>query len=167
MREWLSRELAALRGDESQSKPGLHQHPKPYAVDVGRVLKLLGRAEAFDKWMQLPDEGRNTRWKQYSMEGTLSALAAIDEAIRAGVTLHELRSVVLTLNHRSRLQGLMELTGVPPRSILRKFDGRSEFVNESLPTRVVGDLVFNYHVTDFQTSQLRMFLTALYYFLAC
>ncbi|ORX91699.1 2-oxoglutarate dehydrogenase, E1 component [Basidiobolus meristosporus CBS 931.73] len=102
-----------------------------------KFLELITKSETFDHFM-LRECGR---LKQFSIEGTESALIALQQVLEHA-SKNGVLDVVMCLTHRCRMQIMMEILGVPQAYLFRKFQGLSEFPDD-IPSHIIGDLVYN------------------------
>ncbi|KAK9763355.1 hypothetical protein K7432_010041 [Basidiobolus ranarum] len=105
--------------------------------EKNQFLELMTKSETFDHFM-LRECGR---LKQFSIEGTESALIALQQVLEHASKCGVLE-VVMCLTHRCRMQVMMEILGVPQDYLFRKFQGLSEFPDD-IPSHIIGDLVYN------------------------
>ncbi|ORY05202.1 2-oxoglutarate dehydrogenase, E1 component [Basidiobolus meristosporus CBS 931.73] len=105
--------------------------------EKSKFLELITKSETFDHFM-MRECGHQ---KQFSLEGSESAIVALQQVLELS-SKYGVLEVVMCLTHRCRMQIMMELLGVPKDSLFRKFQGLSEFPEET-PSHIIGDLVYN------------------------
>jgi 2-oxoglutarate dehydrogenase E1 component len=85
-----------------------------------RILERLTAAEGLERFLH----NRYVGQKRFSLEGGESLIVLLDEAIRHGAA-HGLKSVVLGMAHRGRLNVLANTVGKPARDVFDEFDGKT------------------------------------------
>ena len=85
-----------------------------------RVLERLTAAEGLEKYLHTRYVGQ----KRFSLEGGETLIVLLDELIHQGAA-NGLKSVVLGMAHRGRLNVLVNTVGKPPRALFDEFDGKT------------------------------------------
>jgi 2-oxoglutarate dehydrogenase E1 component len=85
-----------------------------------RILERLTAAEGLEKFLH----NRYVGQRRFSLEGGESLIVLLDEAIRHGAA-HGLKSAVLGMAHRGRLNVLANTVGKPARHVFDEFDGKT------------------------------------------
>jgi 2-oxoglutarate dehydrogenase E1 component len=84
------------------------------------ILERLTAAEGLEKFLH----NRYVGQKRFSLEGGEALIVLLDEAIRHGA-IHGLKSLVLGMAHRGRLNVLANTVGKPARALFDEFDGKT------------------------------------------
>jgi 2-oxoglutarate dehydrogenase E1 component len=84
------------------------------------ILERLTAAEGLEKFLH----NRYVGQKRFSLEGGESLIVLLDEAIRHGA-IHGMKSLVLGMAHRGRLNVLANTVGKPARALFDEFDGKT------------------------------------------
>jgi 2-oxoglutarate dehydrogenase E1 component len=84
-----------------------------------RFLERLTAAEGLEKYLHTRFVGQ----KRFSLEGGESLVVLLDEIVRYGAS-KGVRSVVMGMAHRGRLNVLVNIAGKPLRALFDEFDGR-------------------------------------------
>jgi 2-oxoglutarate dehydrogenase E1 component len=93
----------------------------PLAAEHRRhILQRLIAADGLEKYLH----NRYVGQKRFSLEGGDSLIVMLDELIRFGAK-KGIRTVVLGMAHRGRLNVLVNTVGKPPRSLFNEFDGKT------------------------------------------
>jgi 2-oxoglutarate dehydrogenase E1 component len=108
-RQWWEMRLEATRA-----------HPELTTEQRRRVLERLTAAEGLEKFLH----NRYVGQKRFSLEGGESLIVLLDEVIRHGAA-HGLKSAVLGMAHRGRLNVLVNTVGKPPRALFDEFEGKT------------------------------------------
>ncbi len=87
------------------------------AVDRGRILDRLIRAEVFEQLLQ----ARYTGNKRFSLEGVTALVPLLEEALEAGAALG-LENCVLAMSHRGRLNVMVHIVGKDPHEVFAGFE---------------------------------------------
>ncbi|HEY4319167.1 MAG TPA: 2-oxoglutarate dehydrogenase E1 component [Herbaspirillum sp.] len=85
-----------------------------------RMLERLTAAEGLEKYLHARYVGQ----KRFSLEGGESLIVLLDELIRHGAS-QGIRSVVMGMAHRGRLNVLVNVIGKPPHALFDEFDGKT------------------------------------------
>ena len=85
-----------------------------------RILERLTAAEGLEKYLH----SRYVGQKRFSLEGGESLIVLLDELIQYGATTG-VRSVVMGMAHRGRLNVLINTIGKPPYALFDEFDGKT------------------------------------------
>lgn len=104
-------------------------------LDTGDKLHILERltaAEGLEKYLHARFVGQ----KRFSLEGGESLIVLLDELVAYGAT-RGVKSSILGMAHRGRLNVLVNIVGKPPAALFDEFDGKTAHL---LPA---GDV--NYH----------------------
>ena len=104
------------------------------ALDRGRILERLLRAEVFEQLLQQRYLGN----KRFSMEGVTALVPLLDEVIETAAE-RGLQQMVLALSHRGRLNVMVHTVGKDPRDVFAGFEDHD-------PTRTIGDGDVKYHL---------------------
>lgn len=107
-----------------------------------RMAELLLKSELFDKFLAT----KFPTVKRYSCEGAESMLTSIDSILRMACKLYGVRSAVIGMPHRGRLNLLDLILHYPVATQFRKMSGLSEFDLDSLP-RATGDVLSHLYLT--------------------
>jgi 2-oxoglutarate dehydrogenase E1 component len=85
-----------------------------------RILERLTAAEGLEKYLHARYVGQ----KRFSLEGGESLIVLLDELIQHGAS-KGIRSVVMGMAHRGRLNVLVNVIGKPPHALFDEFDGKT------------------------------------------
>jgi 2-oxoglutarate dehydrogenase E1 component len=85
-----------------------------------RILERLTAAEGLEKYLHARYVGQ----KRFSLEGGESLIVLLDELIQHGAA-KGIRSVVMGMAHRGRLNVLVNVIGKPPYALFDEFDGKT------------------------------------------
>jgi len=92
-------------------------------LDTGDKLHILERltaAEGFEKYLHARYVGQ----KRFSLEGGESLIVLLDELVAYGAT-KGVKSSILGMAHRGRLNVLVNIVGKPPAALFDEFDGKT------------------------------------------
>jgi len=92
-------------------------------LDVGDRLHILERltaAEGLEKYLHTRYVGQ----KRFSLEGGESLIVLLDELVAYGAT-KGIKSSILGMAHRGRLNVLVNIVGKPPAALFDEFDGKT------------------------------------------
>lgn len=92
-------------------------------LDTGDKLHILERltaAEGLEKYLHARYVGQ----KRFSLEGGESLIVLLDELVAYGAT-QGIRSSILGMAHRGRLNVLVNIVGKPPAALFDEFDGKT------------------------------------------
>src|SRR5260370_4455695 len=103
-----------MRLESSRSKPPLDSGDKPHIL--GRVTA----AEGLEKYLHTRYVGQ----KRFSLEGAESLIVLLDELVAYGAT-KGVKSSILGMAHRGRLNVLVNIVGKPPAALFDEFDGKT------------------------------------------
>jgi len=103
-----------MRLESSQAKATLTADHRRH------ILQRLTAAEGLEKYLHKRFVGQ----KRFSLEGGESLIVLLDEAIRHGAA-KGIKSVVLGMAHRGRLNTLVNIVGKPPQMLFDEFDGKT------------------------------------------
>ncbi|MGO4380969.1 2-oxoglutarate dehydrogenase E1 component [Pseudoduganella sp. RAF19] len=103
-----------MRLESSRSKPSLTADHRRH------ILQRLIAAEGLEKYLH----NRYVGQKRFSLEGGDSLIVLLDELIRHGAA-NGIKSVILGMAHRGRLNVLVNTVGKPPQSLFDEFDGKT------------------------------------------
>ncbi|SDD00139.1 2-oxoglutarate dehydrogenase E1 component [Cupriavidus sp. YR651] len=115
-----------MRLESTRAKPSLSSEEKR------RILERLTAAEGLEKYLHTRFVGQ----KRFSLEGGESLIVLLDELVRYGASM-KVRSVVMGMAHRGRLNVLVNIAGKPVHSLFGEFDGK---YTEDLPA---GDVKYH------------------------
>jgi 2-oxoglutarate dehydrogenase E1 component len=101
-----------MRLESTRAKPALGKEKKL------RILERLTAAEGLEKYLHTRYVGQ----KRFSLEGGESLIVLLDELVQAGAS-HGVKSVVMGMAHRGRLNVLVNIAGKPAHAVFREFDG--------------------------------------------
>nr|WP_200822073.1 2-oxoglutarate dehydrogenase E1 component [Caballeronia arvi] len=88
-------------------------------ADKQRFLERLTAAEGLEKYLHTRFVGQ----KRFSLEGGESLIVLLDELVRYGAS-KDVRSVVMGMAHRGRLNVLVNVAGKPLHALFDEFDGK-------------------------------------------
>jgi len=120
-RRWWQMQLESTR-----ARPSLQ------VAEKRRLLERLSAAEGLEKYLHARYVGQ----KRFSLEGAESLIPMLDEVVRYGAS-KKLRTVVMGMAHRGRLNVLVNIVGKPLRALFDEFDGKDP---EGLPA---GDVKYH------------------------
>jgi 2-oxoglutarate dehydrogenase E1 component len=89
-------------------------------ADKTRFLERLTAAEGLEKYLHTRFVGQ----KRFSLEGGESLIVLLDELVRYGAS-KDVRSVVMGMAHRGRLNVLVNVAGKPLNVLFDEFDGNN------------------------------------------
>ncbi|SEF05567.1 2-oxoglutarate dehydrogenase E1 component [Burkholderia sp. WP9] len=92
-------------------------------LDTGDKLHILERltaAEGLEKYLHARYVGQ----KRFSLEGGESLIVLLDELVAYGAT-KGIKSSILSMAHRGRLNVLVNIVGKPPAALFDEFDGKT------------------------------------------
>lgn len=115
-----------MRLESTRAQPTLSRAEKLH------LLERLTAAEGLEKYLHTRYVGQ----KRFSLEGGETLIALLDELIRHGAS-KKIRTVVMGMAHRGRLNVLVNVVGKPVRSLFDEFDGKTA---EKLPA---GDVKYH------------------------
>ncbi len=98
--------------------------PPPQELDEQeslRILRLLGKAEAFERFLHTKFLGA----KRFSLEGSESTIPMLDELLNVAAAAG-IEHITLGMAHRGRLNVLANIAGKPLASLFREFYGSDE-----------------------------------------
>nr|WP_028216554.1 2-oxoglutarate dehydrogenase E1 component [Paraburkholderia oxyphila] len=102
-----------MRLESTRAKPSLQDAEKR------RILERLSAAEGLEKYLHARYVGQ----KRFSLEGAESLIVLLDEIVRYGAS-KKVRTVVMGMAHRGRLNVLVNIVGKPLRALFDEFDGK-------------------------------------------
>ncbi|SAL67492.1 2-oxoglutarate dehydrogenase E1 component [Caballeronia humi] len=102
-----------MRLESTRAKPSLTIAGK------SRILDRLTAAEGLEKYLHTRYVGQ----KRFSLEGGESLIVLLDELVRYGAS-KKVRSVVMGMAHRGRLNVLVNIVGKPLHALFNEFDGK-------------------------------------------
>lgn len=108
-RQWWQMRLEAKR-----SKPTLSPD------QCRHILERLTAAEGLEKYLHTGYVGQ----KRFSLEGGESLIVMLDELLRSGAA-NGIKSAILGMAHRGRLNVLVNTVGKPPGMLFDEFDGKT------------------------------------------
>jgi len=108
-RNWL-----AMRIESSRSKATLDTGDKLH------ILERLTAAEGLEKYLHARYVGQ----KRFSLEGGESLIVLLDELVAYGATMG-VKSSILGMAHRGRLNVLVNIVGKPPAALFDEFEGKT------------------------------------------
>ncbi|UCF21280.1 MAG: 2-oxoglutarate dehydrogenase E1 component, partial [Gemmatimonadota bacterium] len=117
-----------------------------------QILERLTAAEAFERFL----DRKYTGTKRFGLDGSESALPALETILQAGAEL-DIREVVIGMAHRGRLNVLANLLQKPLEAIFHEFQGGA-----STPDEIGGSGDVKYHLgtsTDRQIAGKTMHLS--------
>lgn len=120
-RRWWQSQLESTR-----SRPALSREKKL------RILERLTAAEGLEKYLHSRYVGQT----RFSLEGGESLIVLLDELIQSGAALG-VRSLVMGMAHRGRLNVLVNIAGKPPSALFDEFEGRAD------PSLLAGDVKYH------------------------
>ncbi|WP_394778355.1 2-oxoglutarate dehydrogenase E1 component [Undibacterium sp.] len=103
-----------MRLESTRSRPLLSAEQRRH------ILERLTAAEGLEKYLHTRYVGQ----KRFSLEGGEALIVLLDELISYGAS-KGLKSVVLGMAHRGRLNVLVNTVGKPPRVLFDEFDGKT------------------------------------------
>jgi 2-oxoglutarate dehydrogenase E1 component len=103
------------RLESTRAKPALSNGKKL------RILERLTAAEGLEKYLHTRYVGQT----RFSLEGGESLIVLLDELIQSSAT-HGVRSLVMGMAHRGRLNVLVNTVGKPPEALFDEFEGRDD-----------------------------------------
>src|SRR6185437_4109782 len=104
----------AMRLESSRSKATLDSGDKLH------ILERLTAAEGLEKYLHAHYVGQ----KRFSLEGGESLIVLLDELLAYGAT-KGIKSSILGMAHRGRLNVLVNIVGKPPAALFDEFDGKT------------------------------------------
>ncbi len=108
-RDWWS-----MRLESSRAKAKLDKGDRLH------ILERLTAAEGLEKYLHARYVGQ----KRFSLEGGESLIVLLDELIAYGAT-HGVKSSILGMAHRGRLNVLVNIVGKPPAALFDEFEGKT------------------------------------------
>jgi 2-oxoglutarate dehydrogenase E1 component len=102
-----------MRLESTRAKPRFSIEEKQ------RMLERLVAAEGLEKYLHTRYVGQ----KRFSLEGGESLIVLLDELVRYGAG-KGVRSVVMGMAHRGRLNVLVNVVGKPPHALFDEFEGK-------------------------------------------
>ncbi len=120
-KRWWQQRLESVR-----SKPNLNVDEKK------RILDRLTAAEGLERYLHTKYVGQ----KRFSLEGSESFIAAMDEIVRRAGTM-AVQEIVIGMAHRGRLNVLVNTLGKMPKDLFAEFDHTAP---ENLPS---GDVKYH------------------------
>ena len=115
---------ASAAGGRCGSK-STRARPSFSVAEKRRILERLTAAEGLEKYLHTRYVGQ----KRFSLEGGESLIVLLDELVRYGAS-KKVRSVVMGMAHRGRLNVLVNVVGKPLHALFDEFDGKDA---ENLP----------------------------------
>ncbi|MFZ6645249.1 2-oxoglutarate dehydrogenase E1 component [Undibacterium sp. TJN25] len=103
-----------MRLESTRARPSLSAEQRRH------ILEQLTAAEGLEKYLHTRYVGQ----KRFSLEGGESLIVLMDELILAGAS-HGLKSIVVGMAHRGRLNVLVNTVGKPPQALFDEFDGKT------------------------------------------
>jgi 2-oxoglutarate dehydrogenase E1 component len=103
-----------MRLESSRSKATLDTGDKLH------ILERLTAAEGLEKYLHARYVGQ----KRFSLEGGESLIVLLDELVAYGAT-KGIKSSILGMAHRGRLNVLVNIVGKPPAALFDEFDGKT------------------------------------------
>ena len=103
-----------MRLESSRSKANLDSGDKLH------ILERLTAAEGLEKYLHTRYVGQ----KRFSLEGGESLIVLLDELVAYGAT-KGVKSSILGMAHRGRLNVLVNIVGKPPAALFDEFDGKT------------------------------------------
>jgi 2-oxoglutarate dehydrogenase E1 component len=103
-----------MRLESTRARPSLQ------AAQKLRLLERLTAAEGLEKYLHARYVGQT----RFSLEGGESLIVLLDELVRYGAS-KKLRTVVMGMAHRGRLNVLVNIVGKPLRALFDEFDGKN------------------------------------------
>jgi 2-oxoglutarate dehydrogenase E1 component len=104
----------AMRLESSRSKATLDTGDKLH------ILERLTAAEGLEKYLHARYVGQ----KRFSLEGGESLIVLLDELVAYGAT-QGVKSSILGMAHRGRLNVLVNIVGKPPATLFDEFEGKT------------------------------------------
>ncbi|MDR5782883.1 2-oxoglutarate dehydrogenase E1 component [Caballeronia sp. LZ065] len=102
-----------MRLESSRAAPSFSSEEKR------RFLERLTAAEGLEKYLHTQFVGQ----KRFSLEGGESLIVLLDELVRYGAA-KDVRSVIMGMAHRGRLNVLVNIAGKPLHALFDEFDGK-------------------------------------------
>ncbi len=103
-----------MRLESARAKPTLTNKQRK------RILERLTAAEGLEKYLHTRYVGQT----RFSLEGGESLIVLLDELLRHGAA-HGIKSAVLGMAHRGRLNVLVNTVGKPARMLFDEFEGKT------------------------------------------
>lgn len=98
-----------------------HANPPPSDRKKLRILERLTAAEGLERYLHTRYVGQ----KRFSLEGGESLIVLLDELVQCGASFG-VRSLVMGMAHRGRLNVLVNIAGKPPQALFDEFEGRAD-----------------------------------------
>lgn len=108
-----------------------------------RMAELVLKSELYDKFVGL----KFPTVKRYSGEGAESMLVSLDTILRKACNEFQIRSAIIGMPHRGRLNTLDLLLGFPAALTFRKMSGLAEFDLSRVPN-CTGDVLSHLFITN-------------------
>ncbi|MCX7894027.1 MAG: 2-oxoglutarate dehydrogenase E1 component [Burkholderiales bacterium] len=108
-KRWIQQRLEGSRG-----RPTLAKEQKQ------RILERITAAETLEKYLHTRYVGQ----KRFSLEGSETLIAAMDEIVRRAGT-HGIEELVIGMAHRGRLNVLVNTLGKSPKDLFSEFEGKA------------------------------------------
>ncbi|HTD03956.1 2-oxoglutarate dehydrogenase E1 component [Undibacterium sp.] len=103
-----------MRLESTRSRPSLSAEHRRH------ILERLTAAEGLERYLHTRYVGQ----KRFSLEGGEALIVLLDELISVGAS-QGLKSVVVGMAHRGRLNVLVNTVGKPPQALFDEFDGKT------------------------------------------
>jgi 2-oxoglutarate dehydrogenase E1 component len=103
-----------MRLESARARPDLTADQRRH------ILERLTAAEGLEKYLHKRYSGQ----KRFSLEGGEALIVLLDELIHRGAA-SGLKTMVLGMAHRGRLNVLVNTVGKPPRALFDEFDGKT------------------------------------------
>jgi 2-oxoglutarate dehydrogenase E1 component len=103
-----------MRLETTRAKPRLTNEQRKH------ILERLTAAEGLEKYLHTRYVGQ----KRFSLEGGESLIVLLDELLRSGAA-HGVKSAVLGMAHRGRLNVLVNTVGKPAQMLFDEFEGKT------------------------------------------
>ncbi|WP_296002013.1 2-oxoglutarate dehydrogenase E1 component [Rugamonas sp.] len=103
-----------MRLESARAKPALTPPQRK------RILERLTAAEGLEKYLHTRYVGQ----KRFSLEGGEALIVLLDEMLRAGAA-HGIKTAMLGMAHRGRLNVLVNTVGKPARMLFDEFEGKT------------------------------------------
>ena len=116
---------ASERGWWQMRLEATRARPSFSVAEKRRILERLTAAEGLEKYLHTRYVGQ----KRFSLEGAESLIVLLDELVGHGAS-KKVRSVVMGMAHRGRLNVLVNVVGKPLHALFDEFDGKDA---ENLP----------------------------------